>query len=149
MARKRKLKDKPEGDKETANIVTTRMLARCELCKREYVPRGRGGLEVTNLKLFYIPNDKLAQDKRGLICPAHKDKKEPAGLIISEDCLDNRFGAAMGMVGFLFSEDEVMTARQNQIWPGNKTTIELDAKAMSSLSDKELLKFVKSQIIGR
>ena len=124
----------------------SRMLARCSSCVKDYIPRGRGETEVSNLKLFYISNEKLDTEKRGLVCPMHKDKTEPAGLILSEDCLQNKFGSAMGMIAFHFSDGEVGVAKQNQIWPKLKTKIELDPNLLSSLSDIELLKMVRSQL---
>ena len=121
----------------------SRMLARCQACLNDYVPRGRGGNKISTLKLFYIPNDKLEANKKGLVCPAHKETALPAGLIVSEDCLNNRYGSAMGMVGFTFSDGEITVAKQNQIWPKQKNKIEIDIDMLSSLSDDQILKVVK------
>ena len=100
---KRKKTEKPIENVPSEDLVS-RMLARCENCKKDYLPRGRGGFEISNLKLFYIPNDKLKESKRGVICPKHRDEFVPAGLILSEDCLLNKYGSAMGMISFEFSE---------------------------------------------
>ena len=145
------MKNKTTRKQKTKKVLTTekqqlsRMLARCVLCVKEYVPRGRGETEISNLRLFYISNDKLETNKSGLICPMHKEKTEPAGLIISEDCLQKKFGSAMGMVAFHFSEAEIEAAKQNQIWPKQKikAKIELDAEMLFSLSDDQILQMIR------
>jgi len=147
MKNKHKRKISP-ADKEIStkeNQQLSRMLARCSSCVKDYVPRGRGETEVSNLKLFYIPNEKLASDKKGLICPMHKEKTEPGGLIISEDCLRNKCGSAMGMVAYRFSEDEIEAAKVNQIWPKPrlKAKLELDAETLASLSDEQIFKMIR------
>ena len=145
MTRKSRSKTSNQGSMASKNSSqsSTRMLARCVSCMKDYMPRGRGGLEIGALKLFYLPHDKLAPDKGGLICPMHKDKKEPAGLIISEDCLTQKYGFAMGMIGFSFNEDEIAAARRNLIWPRMRAKIELDVNMLSSLSDEQILKVIK------
>ena len=141
---RKKLRNSQAGDI-TEKQQLSRMLARCSSCVKDYIPRGRGETEVSNLKLFYISNEKLNTEKKGLVCPMHKDKREPAGLILSEDCLQNKFGSAMGMVAFCFSDSEVENAKQNQIWPKPrvKAKIELDAEMLSSLSDEQIFKMIK------
>ncbi len=121
-----------------------RMLARCKECVKEYVPRGRGDVEVATLKLYYIPHENLDSGKRALICPMHKD--EPAGLILSEDCLTSKVGTAMGMLAFKFTDREVELALTNKIWPKSDKRIEIDASMASSLSDSELLQFVRAKL---
>src|SRR3989338_1505415 len=102
--RKKKQKLSPN---DSSGQKATRMLARCEKCRADYIPRGRGDSEISDLKLFYIPHDSLEQDKQSLVCPMHNGNSEPAGLILSEDCLDRKYGSAMGMIAFSFSDDEV------------------------------------------
>lgn len=126
--------------------LLTRLLARCENCKNEYVPRGRGGNEIADLQLFYIPQQNLDPDKKALICLAHKDVFPEAGLIVSEDCLEKGFASAMGMVGLRLSEKERQVAKANRIWPKDVRKIEIDLSSLSSLSDAELLKVVRGEM---
>lgn len=144
--KKRNTSDNPQAPAVNEKQQPTRMLARCAACVKDYAPRGRGGAEISNLKLFYIPHEKLDANKSSLVCPMHKDKTELAGLIVSEDCLENKFGSAMGMIAFCFTDEEIAAARENQIWPKIKNKIEIDANVISSMSDEEMLKFVKNQI---
>ena len=145
------MKKKKKEKKSKENLVSenepkqmaSRMLARCESCLSDYEPRGRGGNEISMLKLYYLPHEKLDSHKKGLICPMHKNDALPAGLILSEDCLNNQYGSAMGMLAFTFSEEEVAFAQQNQIWPKQKQKIEIDINMFSSLSDDQILKVIK------
>lgn len=145
MSRKKKEKKikETETSNPDSNQKTSRMLARCQACLNDYVPRTRGGNKISLLKLYYLPNDNLAADKKGLVCPMHKDNALPAGLILSEDCLSNQYGSAMGMMAFTFSEEEINVALKNQIWPKLKAKIELDVNMLSSLSDEQLLNVIK------
>ena len=146
---KRKVNRNVKETTEKEHQQLSRMLARCASCVKDYIPRGRGETEVSNLKLFYIPNEKLDSNKNSLVCPMHKEKTEPAGLILSEDCLTNQFGSAMGLIAFRFSKSEIEFAKQNQIWPKLmvKSKIQLDARIVSSRSDEELLKLVRSSVL--
>ena len=66
----------------------------------------------------------------------HKEKMEPAGLILSEDCLQKKFGSAMGMMAFCFSEAEIEAAKKNQIWPKiSRGKIEIDANLVKTIED--------------